>query len=642
VEKINQIACVTGASGIVGRKIVERLLLEGYTVRVLSRKDYFVDPRAHLFSGGLDDEEILKSFLLDADLLFHCAAELNDEEIMWDVNFVGTERLIRFARKSSIKYLCYLSSAGVVGRSKKKWVDEETECNPQNIYERSKLVAEQLVAKGIEDCKIVILRPTNIVDEKIPEPLFYAMSKSFLSRIKVFFKGGECAHLVYVWDVVDAAMFFISKPFDSPQCYIVSCDWEPLNTFAGLSALQDAVERRRLFDKVNPVKHLPLIVTHIFRKLFFNTIYRSDVSYSSEKLMRQGFKFRIGIKKAAINIFSKFLGKSTTFPNLCQVQKKPSDLTTVAIIGASGFIGKNLLRLLSSRDDLQIRVLEHRRRISEAFLKKPNVTAVNGDILSGKTLECLFEKGCTVVNLAHLKSQSERDNIVAAEVLAATCAKVGIKRLIHCSSVATYGNVSYNDIIEETPCYPKIGYGIIKLKIENLLIERSNSDFELVILRPTSVFGPEGESLIKLTNNLRCANRFINYLKSCLFGTRNMNLVYIDNVISALIFLMETSLQIEKDVFVISDDDSPMNNFWGVEKHLIKCLNYDGYLFPRIHFPSWTLKIALILARRSVTQFKRVYHTRKLMEAGFLKTTSFEDGLTAFAKWYEREFLSSS
>ncbi len=163
-----QIACVTGASGMVGSKIVQRLTLQGYKVRVLSRSKYFDDPDVKLFCGGLEDEKVLKSFLNNAHLLFHCAAELYDESKMWDVNVLGTERLLSIVKGTSIKYLCYLSSAGVVGRTNIRWVNEETACEPQNAYERSKWAAEQLVAKGIDGCRIVILRPTNVIDNKQP------------------------------------------------------------------------------------------------------------------------------------------------------------------------------------------------------------------------------------------------------------------------------------------------------------------------------------------------------------------------------------------------------------------------------------------------------------------------------------------
>ena len=90
MDNSKTIACVTGVSGMVGSEIVQRLVSHGYKVRALSRSKYFDDPDVELFRGGLEDEEVLKSFLSKADFLFHCAAELYDESKMWDANVLGT------------------------------------------------------------------------------------------------------------------------------------------------------------------------------------------------------------------------------------------------------------------------------------------------------------------------------------------------------------------------------------------------------------------------------------------------------------------------------------------------------------------------------------------------------------------------
>ena len=107
MEKKNKTASVTGATGIVGHRIVDRLLTDGYIVRVLSRKAPFHDPRAHLFKGGLDDEETLRTFITDADLLFHCAAELRDETKIREV-----PKIIKNYRKFNHKIFSFLWQGG--------------------------------------------------------------------------------------------------------------------------------------------------------------------------------------------------------------------------------------------------------------------------------------------------------------------------------------------------------------------------------------------------------------------------------------------------------------------------------------------------------------------------------------------------
>jgi nucleoside-diphosphate-sugar epimerase len=300
-----KIACVTGASGMVGRRIVRRLIKDGYRVRALSRRKYFDDPHVDFFSGGLDDEDTLRSFVFNGHLLFHCAAELYDESKMGEVNVIGTERLLRIVEKSDIRYLCYVSSAGVVGRTHTKWVDEKTQCNPQNAYERSKWAAEQLVMQGVDGCQIVVLRPTNVIDEERPGALSLPMNNFWLNRFKVFLKGGECAHIVHADDVADAALFLVPRSFDHPQCYFVSCDHEPFNTFGGLWTLYRAIQNNYPLNIVRPMIHLPFIIPHILRTLCRGRSNRGDVRYSSEKLLLEGFHFPLGVVGAVKAVVSQ-------------------------------------------------------------------------------------------------------------------------------------------------------------------------------------------------------------------------------------------------------------------------------------------------------------------------------------------------
>lgn len=302
MHKSKTIACVTGASGMVGSKIVQRLTLQGYKVRALSRSKQFDDTDVELFCGGLEDEEVLKYFLYNAGLLFHCAAKLYDASKMWDVNVLGTERLLRLAKESNIRYFCYLSSAGVIGLTDSQLVDEKGQCNPQNHYEKSKWAAEKLVAKGIDNCSTVILRPTDVVDEQRPGALALPIRSNWRDRLTVFLKGNECAHIVHAEDVADAATYFINSSFEKPVCFFVSCDHEQFNTFGGLWSLYKAIQQDRSVEEIRPKISLPIIIPYILRRLWRGSGNYGNIRYSSEKLLSTGFRYRLGVEGAVRNI----------------------------------------------------------------------------------------------------------------------------------------------------------------------------------------------------------------------------------------------------------------------------------------------------------------------------------------------------
>lgn len=304
MDNVRILSCVTGASGMVGRRIVQRLLSEGYQVRVLSRREQYDDPNVEHFRGCLKDAAVLKRFLQDAKMLFHCAAELNDESKMWDVNVLGTEQVLSAAAEAQVEYFCYLSSAGVVGRVSRGWVNEKSPCDPQNSYEKSKWAAEQIVAKGVEGARVVILRPINVVDEDRLGAFLLPVRGSVLDMLKMFVKGGECAHAIHAEDVAAAALYLFTYPAHTPEVFFVSCDHEPLNTFAGIWSLYKVCRNGKELEGIRPVPHLPVAVPHLMRRLWRGSGNYGDVRYSSEKLSAVGFVPPLGFKGTVRRIVS--------------------------------------------------------------------------------------------------------------------------------------------------------------------------------------------------------------------------------------------------------------------------------------------------------------------------------------------------
>lgn len=298
------IACVTGASGMIGRRIVEKLLDRGYQIRVLTRRPYR-SKSVRVFTGSLGDNLLLDEFISGADMVFHCAAELHDESKMRAVNVDGTRRITELIEKHHVKYFCHLSSAGVVGRTSQICVDEATPCQPQNAYERTKLEAESMAGREIEGCNTIILRPTNVVDCRYLGELHLAWSGSLLSRVKTIVKGGECAHIVHAQDVAAAALYFLDRPpLVSQPLFFISQDDDPQNTVACLWSLYQAMKTKSE-SMITPHPHLPVWVPHFLRRLVRQTGNCGNVRYSSKRLLSHGFRFSFGIRDIVASIIAE-------------------------------------------------------------------------------------------------------------------------------------------------------------------------------------------------------------------------------------------------------------------------------------------------------------------------------------------------
>ena len=315
--------------------------------------------------------------------------------------------------------------------------------------------------------------------------------------------------------------------------------------------------------------------------------------------------------------------------------------SAIAITGASGYIGRHLVAELARLGGHEIRVLSRSGNGTpdQWLAQGSNVKVIAGDLTDPDSLDSLVPPGGTVVNLAYMWNAGEAVNLRAIEGLISQCSKAGISRLIHCSTAAVAGRVAQALVSEEMECRPVTEYGMTKLKIEQAILAGASGRFDAAILRPTAVFGPDGEPVKKLATDLVAGNRLKNYAKSCLFGRRQMNLVHVSNVVAALMFMVRYPAALDGEVFIVSDDDAPENNFSSVESLLMQVFGCSPYPLPRVPIPLGVLRwILTLMGRNNVNPLTR-YSSDKLLALGFERQIAFRSGLADYAHWYRATYL---
>ncbi len=290
------IACVTGATGVVGSWILRLLAKRGWQVRALTRNRNTTIEGVEIFYGDLSDIPMLEKFVTGSDAVFHCAAELHDENLMYQTNVNGTGNLLAAMTNKGISYLCHLSSVGVMGPHVSGIVVENMRCSPVGPYEETKLAAERMVQESTVCDKTVILRPTNIVDGSSPG--ITSLSGGGMANLaRLFLKGAEGAHLVHAVDVAGAAIYFFSQSFDGMKCYIVSMDEEP-HTVG-----QVCISLRKQNGIGSGFRYyLPWQIAYWIRSTFRGASLKGDVIFSSKLLMDSGFKFTHGVDAVICDI----------------------------------------------------------------------------------------------------------------------------------------------------------------------------------------------------------------------------------------------------------------------------------------------------------------------------------------------------
>ena len=169
-------ACVTGASGFVGKRLVEKLISEDFMVRVLThnRKRSFPDG-VEIFYADLESTSCnLEKFFSGCDVFFHCAGDIQNPERMYGLHVDGVERLLKaFCDEMDLTghamHWVQLSSVGVYGKSinhpaKVRKISELSKIHPYGEYEITKAMADSLILEAVKSSKFTfsILRPSNI------------------------------------------------------------------------------------------------------------------------------------------------------------------------------------------------------------------------------------------------------------------------------------------------------------------------------------------------------------------------------------------------------------------------------------------------------------------------------------------------
>ena len=313
----------------------------------------------------------------------------------------------------------------------------------------------------------------------------------------------------------------------------------------------------------------------------------------------------------------------------------------IALFGGSGFIGRRLLLALAQAPQTRIRALMHEHAFSEG-LTASNIITESGDLLKPDSLSALITSGCTIVNLAYLSTSSSEENLAAARNLARACRIGKAARVVHVSTATVVGAVPEDAITESILPNPRTEYELTKLQVEQYLAEEARNAFELVILRPTAVFGPGGKNLARLAASQLMSAPVLNYLRSCVHGRRRMNLVCVDNVVAAIQFAINAKGSDGAETFIVSDDDDELNNYQDVESALRARLGCGEYVVSPFALPRTLLKVMLVLRGRSNTNPNRIYSSTKLSSAGFTRATALAAGLASFADWYRQAHALST
>jgi nucleoside-diphosphate-sugar epimerase len=213
-------ALVTGATGLVGSHIVERLVADGWEVRALVRDEraaaWLASAGAALARGDLADAASLRVAMAGCSTVFHCAALISASGAWEDFrrsNVDGTRAIVDAAAAEGAR-LVHTSSVAVYGaaaRYRDAPTDEDTPLAPLDefaYYARSKRESEQIVLEAHASGRLwaTAIRPPMIYGRRDRQlvPRFARLMRT--GFFPLFAHGRSIMSLVHASAVADGAV----------------------------------------------------------------------------------------------------------------------------------------------------------------------------------------------------------------------------------------------------------------------------------------------------------------------------------------------------------------------------------------------------------------------------------------------------
>lgn len=260
----------------------------------------------------------------------------------------------------------------------------------------------------------------------------------------------------------------------------------------------------------------------------------------------------------------------------------------ILVTGATGFTGGHLARALAERGHA-VRALVRPTPAAMPEFDQPGIEAVPGDLRDRASLERAAAGVDVVYHIAALyRAAGLRDevyravNATAVRTLIEAARAGGVRRVVHCSTVGVHGDVEGPPANEDAPLRPGDIYQRTKLEGETIARDAAASTgVEVVIARPTGIYGPRDRRLLKLFRGV-ARRRFVVLGSGRIF----YHLTYVDDLVEGFRLCGELPQAAGRTYILAGPEVTTLNELVAV------IAQEAGVPAPRLRAPVWPFWLA--------------------------------------------------
>ena len=312
-ERRSEKILLTGATGRIGRVVLEDLLSRGYSVRAVTSK---TPPQTGTAGNNIEwrqfdllTDDAYDELVSGCAAVVHLAAELGNIENMQRANADATRLLAKAAEQAGVKAFCYTSSIAVYGSSLRTHMSEDAPVltfdrdvraeywapDTMRAYGRTKLAGEFALRQVAHATRYVVLRPTVVVDvSDLIGIRDWSMPRRMLA-------AHRHAHHVYVRDVSDAIIWSMDRALagtgmlGSIEVFNLSEDDYPEPTYGSFMRKAYTETRDPRFNVVTA----PTLADWSQHVLKFRMLPVRNplwgMRFPNDRLRNAGYRFRFGL-----------------------------------------------------------------------------------------------------------------------------------------------------------------------------------------------------------------------------------------------------------------------------------------------------------------------------------------------------------